>query len=102
MERENEQQPRASDGWSEWDAVPRDGPAVFIVDRRAWDEGTVRGRWCNPLAPAHEVRAQIGELLGSEAAEQEWAIVDQVGLGPLMLPELLRADALQDSAVRRT
>jgi hypothetical protein len=87
------------DGWDRWDAVPRDGPAVFIVDTDAWSKGIVKGRWCNPWAPAEQVREQLTELLGHEPADDEWAIVDQVGLGPLMMSESPTVTRLADEAL---
>lgn len=77
-----------SEGWNEWDAVPRDGPAVFVIDTRAFDEeGTIHGRWLDPTLGPGVLHLQVTELLGREPEEGTWAIVDQVGLGKLMAPE---------------
>lgn len=76
-------------GWEAWNAVPRDGPAVFIVDVGAFDCGVVRGRWFGVKADQEELRAELTDLLGYEPEEGSWAIVDQVGLGDLMAPETM-------------
>ncbi len=98
MER-NEEQPsetkphgRSRDGWGEWNAIPRDGPAVFVVDMEIADrERRIQGRWIDPTETTEEIERQLAELLGRMPDEGSWAIVDQVGLGPLMVPEVLAA-----------
>lgn len=79
----------ASDGWEAWDAVPRDGPAVFVVDTIAFDHGTVRGRWLDVRDDHAALHAELTKLLGREPEEGAWAIVDQIGLGELMAPETM-------------
>jgi len=78
-----------SDGWEAWDAVPRDGPAVFVIDTTAFDQGTVRGRWLDVSAGKEALHDGLTELLGREPEEGAWAIVDQIGLGELMAPETM-------------
>lgn len=86
-------------GWEEWNAVPRDGPAVFVVDVEVADrEGRVQGRWIDPTGTREEIERQLGELLGRASDEGTWAVVDQVGLGPLMVPEVLAATDLPVAA----
>lgn len=81
------------DGWSAWEAAPRDGPGIFVIDTVAFDEGCeLRGRWVDPTSAPETLRAQVRELLGREPVAGSWAIVDQVGLGPLMAPETLAVD----------
>jgi hypothetical protein len=81
-------------GWEAWDAVPRDGPAVFVVDVGALDHGVVRGRWLDARAEQEVLHGELTELLGSEPEEGAWAIVDQVGLGELMAPETMTVPEL--------
>lgn len=79
------------DGWEAWEAIPRDGPAVFIVDTVALSQGVVRGRWVS-VADADggmNLHAELTALLGHEPEEGSWAVVDQVGLGGVMAPETL-------------
>jgi len=84
----------ASDGWEAWDAVPRDGPSVFVVDTKAFDHGVVRGRWLDVSADGAALHDQLTELLGREPEEGSWAIIDQVGLGALMVPETMPTSGL--------
>ncbi len=77
------------DGWEAWDAVPRDGPAVFVVDTTAFDRGVVRGRWLDVGADPEALHTDLTELLGREPEEGSWAIIDQVGLGERMAPETM-------------
>lgn len=81
-------------GWEAWDAIPRDGPAVFVVDTAAFDQGVVRGRWLDLGADQAVLHAELTELLGHEPEEGAWAVVDQVGLGKLMTPETMPAASL--------
>lgn len=90
----NEQAEEAN-GWEAWEASPRDGPAVFVVDTAAFDQGTIRGRWINPNDDAAVVNEQLAELLGRQPEEGSWAVVDQVGLGAVMMPETLAVDELR-------
>lgn len=84
-----------ADGWEAWDAVPRDGPAVFVVDTKVFDtDSRVRGRWLDPSASAGALREQLRQLLGRDPEPGSWAIIDQVGLGPLMAPETLAIEEM--------
>ncbi len=74
-----------------WDAVPRDGPAVFIADRNRLDhDNTILGAWVNPTDSHDNIHQTLIRALGAEAVNRgDWVVVDQVGLGPTMLPEQL-------------
>lgn len=81
------------DGWNAWEAAPRDGPGIFVIDTVALDRGgQLHGRWLDPTSEPETLRAQVRELLGREPVEGSWAIVDQVELGPVMAPETLAVD----------
>lgn len=82
--------------FDQWDAAPRDGPAVFIVDTATYDRhGTPWGRWIDPTREPEAVRSDIEECVGIELTEAgQWAVVDQIGLGDAMIPEQLSIDAL--------
>jgi hypothetical protein len=88
------------DPWLDaYDAVPRDGPAVFVMDTASpAHEGPPRGRWLDPTQPADVLHRQIGEVVGDSS--NGWAIIDQVGLGPIMVPEQLSLSALSRLARR--
>ncbi len=85
-------------GWEAWEAAPRDGPAVFIVDAEAWDQGVIRGRWCDPYLPVEQITEQVEALLGRPTTDGSWAIVDQVGLGGRMMEEQSPLEALAHQA----
>ena len=84
----------APEGWEAWDAVPRDGPAVFVVDTAALDHGIVSGRWLEVTDDQDGLHAELSHLLGREPEEGTWAVVDQVGLGPVMAPEVMTVNEL--------
>lgn len=85
---------RLDDGWEAWEAIPRDGPAVFVVDTAAFDHGVIRGRWIEVADGDREVHVALMALLGQEPQEGTWAVVDQIGLGPVMAPETLTVGEL--------
>jgi hypothetical protein len=87
-----------ADGWGAWEAVPRDGPAVFVVDTDAFDQGLVRGRWLDVSAGQTALHQALSELLGQEPKKGRWAIVDQIGLGGLMAPETMTIPELSTVA----
>lgn len=98
MERQQHFENRGTEeatGWEAWEASPRDGPAVFVVDTAVFDQGTVRGRWINPNDDPAVVGEQLAELLGRLPEEGSWAVVDQQGLGPIMMPETLAVPELR-------
>ena len=85
MESDNRQTEHG--GFNAWDAVPRDGPAVFIIDiARLDNEERLHGRWIDLDGSPAAVAAQVAEATGGAGAGS-WAIVDQTGLGTRMVPE---------------
>ncbi len=88
-----------TDGWRAWEAAPRDGPAIFVIDTSMFDDhGELRGCWLDPNMAPEVLYEQVRALLGREPVEGSWAVIDQVGLGPLMLPETLGVDEVRSSA----
>ena len=85
---------QAASGWEAWEAAPRDGPAVFVIDTERFDCGVVHGAWVDPTANPEELQEQLRQLLGREPQAGRWAIIDQIGLGPLMAPERLAIEEL--------
>lgn len=81
-------------GWEAWEAIPRDGPAVFVIDTAAFDRGVIRGRWIEVAEDDAELQAALTELLGQKPEEGSWAVVDQIGLGPVMAPETMAVSEL--------
>src|SRR5262245_17302404 len=75
-------------GWDAWEAAPRDGPAVFVIDAPRLDtHGELRGAWIDPTVGTATVALEIAKLLGRKPNIGEWAIIDQIGLGAEMLAE---------------
>lgn len=104
MNEQQHQPPDDDERWQdEWDCTPRDGPAAFVVDALALDaHGARKGRWLDPTRDPDEVRADLAEAIGTQAAEHdEWSVIDQVGLGGTMLPEHIGLDALARMARRQ-
>lgn len=90
QEQDDERGREINEGWDAWNAVPRDGPAVFVVDLQAMEtQGRVHGRWMNPMRKSEEVTAELREVLGREPDVNTWAVIDQVDLGPRMIPDTL-------------
>lgn len=84
-------------GWDAWDAAPRDGPAVFVIDASRLDtSGDLRGGWLDPTVDTATFTRGIADLLGREPNTGEWAIIDQTGLGETMLPETFNLAELGD------
>ncbi|HSH60018.1 MAG TPA: hypothetical protein VK988_10325, partial [Acidimicrobiales bacterium] len=55
----------AADGWAAWAAAPRDGPGLFVIDTRAFDNaGEIRGRWLDPDVEPEVLYDQVRQLLG--------------------------------------
>lgn len=77
-----------------YDAVPRDGPAVFVADIKGFDEsGDYVGNWIRLDRPNQEVQEELRAVVNGQP--ERFAIIDQVDMGPVMvdedasLPELL-------------
>jgi hypothetical protein len=72
----------------EYDAIPRDGPAVFVALRRALDIGAgLAGAWIDTDQTPDAIAAGIEEVTGRAWQLGGWAIVDQVGLGQVAVDE---------------
>jgi hypothetical protein len=83
MEQQHQSQPERG-----WDAVPRDGPAVLVVDAHELDEGRgLVGGWIELSQSISEVAQQIEVLLGREAGRRTPVVIDQIGMGSVMCDE---------------
>jgi hypothetical protein len=77
-----------------WDAVPRDGPAIFVVDRHAWERRDTDGVWVGTDESGFAIAARLTRQLGKPVAIENLVIVDQIGVGPAQLDEdLLQLDS---------
>jgi hypothetical protein len=85
-----------------WDAVPRDGPALFIA---RLDAGRpTAGTWVRTDQPERFTADELASLLGEPLAtrqQREWVVLDQIGLDEPMLPETLNLSGLQQLLRRR-
>jgi hypothetical protein len=81
---------------NEWDAVPRDGPAALVVDASPYDEaGEIHGGWIDLNQPEPQIETAVQSAVGREAWDEDrWVIIDQVGLGSVMLAERLSVHGL--------
>jgi hypothetical protein len=79
-----------------WDAVPRDGPAVFIIDTLLFDESAeIQGDWIAAEGDVVDLATAIEAVVGPDRLEAgQWAVFDQVGLGTELVPEQLSITAL--------
>lgn len=95
MDKHYKQMDALPDGWEAWDAVPQDGPAVFVIDTVVLEQQqALHGRWLDLSAGQTAAEAALRDLL-QRPIDGGWAIVDQVGLGPRMAPETIAAEELQ-------
>jgi hypothetical protein len=75
-----------------WDAVPRDGPAVFVIGGDSASGMT--GDWIDPTVEIEQVADAVAAATGQPPENGSWAVVDQIGLGTEMLPEHLSIESL--------
>jgi len=86
-----------------YDAVPRDGPAVFVATTEPAEDEELRGQWIQLDREVQLIRRNIIDAVGATAvAAGTWRVIDQIRLGNLMLPEVLRPDELREEAIRRS
>ena len=92
--RDSKQGGENSERWNAWDAVPRDGPAIFLVETKAFDQGQVQGVWIRQHAEQDLQREQLIELSAFTATGQ-YAVIDQIGLS-VMMPEHFSAGEVDE------
>lgn len=82
-----EQHPKELNHERSYSAIPRDGPAVYVIEA-----DTGRGKWLRARQPW-----QVQHLILTEAGidPDRVVIVDQVGLGPVMVDEDASFDAIE-------
>lgn len=67
-----------------YDAVPRDGPAIFIARSNGREEeGPIDGRWVDLRLGESALRAE----LAGHPSVAGWFVLDQLDCGPEMIPE---------------
>lgn len=82
------------------DRAPRDGPLVMVTAGTAQRQDP--REWVDPTQPVDQLRSDVRTAVGDQAFFLgDWAVIDQVGLGPTMIPEHLSIDALHAEAQRR-
>lgn len=77
-----------------YDAVPRDGPAVFVADIARLDRGELHGQWIGLDQSAADIAENISRVTERSPVDGSWAIVDQCRLGSTMCDEDLTFDGL--------
>lgn len=75
-----------------YDAVPRDGPAIFIA-RSGGQEANppIEGRWVDLRLGESALRAE----LAGHPSVAGWVVLDQLDCGPEMIPEQPTPDELR-------
>lgn len=76
-----------------WDAPPRDGPAVLVVHRPTMDHGELVGGWLPVSDDDDQQIVNLVRVIG-DSSPREWVVIDQVGLGPIMVDEELNVGSL--------
>lgn len=83
-----------------WDRVPRDGPLIMVTAGNGEKQDS--RQWIDPIRPLEEVRIDVRSAVGDQAFfGDDWAVIDQIGLGSTMIPEHLSIEALHAEAQRR-
>lgn len=79
-----------------FDAVPRDGPAVFIVNRAAFDRGELVGGWLPVSDDVEAMTTAVEDIIGDtiESSRRSWIIIDQIDMGGTMIDEDAPLDTL--------
>jgi hypothetical protein len=77
-----------------YDAVPRDGPAVFVADTTKLDHGELHGRWIGLDQPTADIATEISRVTERSPIDGGWAVVDQTRLGATMCDEAITFDGL--------
>ena len=63
-----------------YDAVPRDGPAVFVADTAKLDRGELHGRWIGLDRSAADIATHISAVTNRSPIDGGWAVIDQTRL----------------------
>jgi hypothetical protein len=87
------ERPDRETGWWLYDAVPRDGPAIYVVAAETWDQGDVTGIWIELESPTDKVVELLSAVAGRALELDDLRVVDQVGVGKLMLDEQCLTEA---------
>lgn len=75
-----------------YDAVPRDGPSIFIARTNGHEaEQPVEGRWVDLRLGESALRAE----LAGHPSVAGWMVLDQFDCGPEMIPEQPTPDELR-------
>ena len=77
-----------------YDAVPRDGPAVFVADTAKLDRGELHGRWIGLDRSAADIATHISAVTNRSPIDGGWAVIDQTRLGGTMCDEHISFDGL--------
>lgn len=77
-----------------YEAVPRDGPAVFVADTTKLDQGELHGKWIGLDQSAADIAENISRVTDRSPIDGGWAIVDQSRLGATMCDEDITFDGL--------
>jgi len=94
MNEQLEYEPTSNPLMDAWDAMPR-GPAIFIATCEA--DRPIHGAWVSLKQPEPYFFAELDLLLGEPDDQQrtrEWVVLDQTGIGELMMPERLSLSGL--------
>lgn len=81
-----------------YEAVPRDGPAVFLANVAALERGELSGAWVRLDQPATQLVSALAHLIGDRP--DHWAVVDQVGVGSTAVDEDASIEDLVDIRAR--
>jgi hypothetical protein len=84
-----------------YDAVPRDGPAVLLATTDLRDGETPRGGWVDVSEDEMQVWRDVEAAVGAVAVgDGRWEIIDQIDMGPQMLPDQLSLSELCRAGIR--
>ena len=76
--------PEPDEAWTPHDEMPSQGPWIYVVDQRDWDNGIDHGAWVPAGIGAHTLLEGLGRVLGRTVTLDRLSVIDQVGLDPMV------------------
>lgn len=72
-----------------YDAVPRDGPAVFVTRINSLNQPVPRGAWVRVDQDQQDMRRALAAIGVTDDNATSWIVTDQIDIGPTMVDQVL-------------
>lgn len=70
--------------WGEHDRVPDSGRWLFVVDRRAWDDGRETGVWVRGDVDPDQMGLLLPSVFADRPSRVDLLVVDQLGFDEMV------------------